>query len=100
VGFAITFNATRQLAPRGPEDISQHRFTPTIVSNPIPDFAAQNQMLSNVILLEGAAEYNGTPVPGTFAWTTPSTMITATGTQNFSVTFTPSGRLQQGAANY
>ena len=89
IGFPITYNTTRQLAPRGPEDISQHRFTPTIVSNPIPDFAAQNQMLSNVILLEGAAEYNGNPVPGTFTWTIPTTMITSTGTQMFSVTFTP-----------
>ncbi len=90
VGFAITFNTTRQVAPRDAADIVQHRYAPTIVTNPIADFGAQNQPLSSVVLLEGSAAYLGTPVPGTFAWTTPSTMITATGTQNFSVTFTPS----------
>jgi len=89
VGFAITFNATRQIAIRDAADIVQHRYAPTIVTNPIADFGSQNLPLSTVVLLEGSAAYMGTPVPGTFAWTTPTTMITATGTQMFSVTFTP-----------
>ncbi len=89
VGFAITFNATRQIAPRDPADIVQHRYAPTIVTNPIPDAMTQNQLLSTIILLEGSAAYLGTPVPGTFAWTTPSTVLTTAGAQTLNVTFTP-----------
>lgn len=89
VGFAITYNTTRQITPRDTNDIIKHKYAPTIVTNPIPDFGSQNQPLSTVILLEGSAEFLGTPVPGTFAWTNPTTVITSTGTQSFSVTFTP-----------
>lgn len=93
VGFAVTFNTTRQFAPRDVADFTNHLYTPTIVSNPIPDLAAQNQPLSSVILLEGAAEYNGVAVPGTFAWTTPTTILTTMGTQMYNVTFTPTDLL-------
>ncbi|HPS71626.1 MAG TPA: fibronectin type III domain-containing protein, partial [Bacteroidales bacterium] len=89
VGFAITFNTTRQIAPRDGSDIFQHRYAPTIVTNPIPDVMLQNQILSSVILLEGSAAFNSIPVPGTFAWTTPSTVLTTAGAQTMSVTFTP-----------
>ncbi|PKP19890.1 MAG: hypothetical protein CVU04_05050, partial [Bacteroidetes bacterium HGW-Bacteroidetes-20] len=89
VGFAITFNATRQVAPRDAADIVQHRYAPTIVTNPIADVLTQNQPLSAYILLEGAAEYNGTPVPGSFNWTTPATILTTAGAQTINVTFTP-----------
>lgn len=89
VGFAITYNATRQIAPRDGSDIVQHRYAPTIVTNPIPDVMLQNQILSSVILLEGSAAFNSIPVLGTFAWTTPSTVLTTAGAQTMSVTFTP-----------
>lgn len=89
VGFAITFNTTRQIAPRDGSDIIQHRYAPTIVTNPIPDVLVQNQLLSSYVLLEGAAQYNGTPVPGSFNWTTPATILTTAGAQTISVTFTP-----------
>ena len=89
VGFAITFNTTRQIAPRDGSDIFQHRYAPTIVTNPIPDVLVQNQILSSYVLLEGAAEFNGTPVPGSFNWTTPSTILTTAGAQTINVTFTP-----------
>ena len=89
VGFAITYNTTRQIAPRDSNDIVKHLYSPVIVSNPIPDVMLQNQILSSVILLEGSAAFNSTPVPGTFAWTTPSTVLTTAGSQTMSVTFTP-----------
>lgn len=90
VGFAITFNTTRQIALRDASDMVQHRYAPTIVTNPIPDVMLQNQLLSLVILLEGSASYNSNPVPGTFAWTNPSMILTTAGSQTINVTFTPS----------
>ena len=63
--------------------------TPVITTLPVADAGNVNALLGSIYLAGGAAEYNGTPVPGTFDWTDPTQVLTATGTHPYSVTFTP-----------
>ena len=55
---------------------------------PTPSAIAPGNTLASSTLTGGTATYNGNPVPGTFAWTTP-TIAPATGSDVESVTFTP-----------
>jgi len=63
--------------------------TPTVTAWPTASVITYGQTLSSSTLSGGAANYNGTNVPGTFAWATPST-APSVGTQSEGVTFTPS----------
>jgi uncharacterized protein (TIGR02145 family) len=55
---------------------------PTLTGTPVQDAA-----LSTTTLTGGLMQYNSTEVPGTFAWTAPSSLFTLPG--NYNVTFTP-----------
>ncbi|MDD3644176.1 MAG: hypothetical protein PHR19_01455, partial [Bacteroidales bacterium] len=63
--------------------------TPVITTLPVADAGNVNALLGSIYLAGGAAEYNGISVPGTFDWTDPTQVLTATGTHPYSVTFTP-----------
>lgn len=63
--------------------------TPTVTTPPTTGIAYDGQPLSSVTLTGGLIEYNGTPVPGTYSWVTPTTLIPATSTFTSSVLFTP-----------
>ncbi|HOH21914.1 MAG TPA: fibronectin type III domain-containing protein [Bacteroidales bacterium] len=63
--------------------------TPVVTTLPTAGVGNQNALLGTVALSGGAAEYNGTSVPGTFDWTDPTQTLTATGTASYNVTFTP-----------
>ena len=65
-----------------------NKATPTIATKPTATAITFGQALSNSVLSGGSASLGGSPVPGTFAFTTPSAAPNA-GTANHSVTFTP-----------
>ncbi len=62
--------------------------TPTVATLPVAAPVSSGQPLSASALTGGTVTFNGNPVAGTFAWTTPTT-IPAVGTNSYSVTFTP-----------
>lgn len=64
-----------------------NNITPVITTLPTTTMGVQGNALSTLTLSGGVAQYNEITIPGTFAWTTPSTIMTAPG--NYSVTFTP-----------
>ncbi len=62
--------------------------TPTLITPPtVVGSPAQGNALSTLTFTDGLVEYNSIPVPGTFAWTTPATLLETPG--NYSVTFSP-----------
>lgn len=61
--------------------------TPTLVTPPTTTSGGQGDLLSTLPLTGGLVQHNDVDVPGTFAWTNPTTPLTAPG--NYSVTFTP-----------
>ena len=63
--------------------------TLTITTPPIASNITYGQTLVSSVLTGGTAMYNGTTVPGTFAWTNP-TFAPPGGTNTYSVTFTAS----------
>jgi len=65
-----------------------NKATPTITTKPAASAITYGQTLANSTLSGGSASYNSNSVPGTFAFTTPSTAPGA-GTPSESATFTP-----------
>ena len=61
----------------------------TIATLPTASNITYGQTLASSVLTGGTATFNGTVVPGTFAWTTPATAPPG-GTNSYSVTFTAS----------
>ncbi len=72
----------------GTVTVTVSKVTPTVTAWPTASAIAPGKTLASSTLAGGTASYNGTTVPGTFAWTTPAT-IPAAGTDVESVTFTP-----------
>ena len=68
--------------------VTVSKATPTITTPPTASAISVGQTLLASTLAGGTASYNSTPVPGTFAWTTPATIPPA-GADPESVTFTP-----------
>lgn len=62
--------------------------TPTLITPPtIVGTPTQYNILSTLTLNGGLVQHNGIDVPGTFTWTTPTTILNIP--NNYSVTFTP-----------
>ena len=65
-----------------------NKITPTVTAWPTAGTIVYGQTLASSVLTGGAASAGGTAVPGTFAWTNPTTAPLA-GADPESVTFTP-----------
>ena len=72
----------------GSVTLTVSKATPTITTPPMASAISVGQALSASTLTGGTATSNSNPVPGGFAWTTPTT-IPGVGTPSESVTFTP-----------
>jgi O-glycosyl hydrolase len=72
----------------GSVSVTVNKATPTISTLPTASAIAVGQTLASSTLSGGVASVNGTPISGSFAWTTPST-APSHGTPSESVTFTP-----------
>ena len=72
----------------GTVTLTVSKATPTVSTLPTASAVSSGQTLASSTLTGGTATYNTTAVPGTFAWTTPTT-VPPVGTDSESVTFTP-----------
>ena len=68
--------------------LTVNKATPTVTTWPTASAITYGQTLASSTLTGGAASFGGNSVPGTFAWTTPTT-APSQGTDSESVTFTP-----------
>jgi hypothetical protein len=87
VTFTPTDSADYNVAS-GSVQLVVNKATPTMSTLPTASAITVGQMLSASTLTGGTASVSGTSVPGTFAWTTPTT-VPAVGTDSEGITFTP-----------
>jgi hypothetical protein len=88
---SVTFtptDATDYSTVSGSVNVMVNKATPAIGSWPTASAISYGQSLVSSTLSGGSATFGGSSLPGTFAFTTPSTTPTA-GTYSASVTFTP-----------